>query len=99
MTHGRARQSESSWSRRDVLRTLGTAAGAVAAGTSVARAAQGAPQAPTVISNPPRDFGPNAPPNVYFNDPDVLTVDPSFGGYIQPNAPIMRLWTGALWTE
>jgi gluconolactonase len=50
-----------------------------------------------VITSPPRDFGPNAPPNVYFTDPDVLTVDPSFPS--QPNAPIQRLWTGALWSE
>jgi len=31
--------------------------------------------------------------------PDVLTVDPSFDGLRQPNAPIQRLWTGALWSE
>src|SRR5437879_2070871 len=54
---------------------------------------------PTVITTPPRDFGPNAPPNVYFTDPDVLTVDPSFNGLRQVNAPIQRLWTGALWSE
>ena len=54
---------------------------------------------PSVISSPPRDFGPNAPPNVYFTDPDVLSVDPSFDGLRQPNAPIQRLWTGALWCE
>jgi len=29
----------------------------------------------------------------------VLTVDPSFDGLRQPNAPIQRLWTGALWSE
>ena len=27
----------------------------------------------------------------------MLTVDPSFDGLRQPNAPIQRLWTGALW--
>ena len=25
---------------------------------------------------PPRDFDPNATPPIYFNDPDVLSVDP-----------------------
>ena len=52
---------------------------------------------PSTITSPPRDFGPNAPPTVYFTDPDVLTVDPSFPA--QPNSPIQRLWTGALWAE
>src|SRR5438552_15054985 len=54
---------------------------------------------PSTITTPPRDFGPNAPPNVYFTDPDVLTIDPIFNGLRQPNAPIQRLWTGALWSE
>jgi len=51
------------------------------------------------VTTPPRDFGPNGPPNVYFTDPDVLTIDPLFNGLRQPNAPIQRLWTGALWSE
>src|SRR5918995_1182070 len=55
--------------------------------------------APTVVSNPPRDFGPGAPPTTYFSDPDVLTIDPAFGALVQPNAAIVRLWTGALWAE
>jgi gluconolactonase len=38
-------------------------------------------------------------PNVYFWDPDVIAVDPSFNGLAQPNAPVQRLWTGALWAE
>jgi hypothetical protein len=54
---------------------------------------------PSVITTPPRDFGPNAPPNIYFTDPDVLTVDPAFNGLRHVNAPIQRLWTGALWSE
>ena len=55
--------------------------------------------APTVISSPPRDFGPNAPPTTYFADPDVLAIDPAFNALIQGNTPILRVWTGALWTE
>jgi gluconolactonase len=59
-----------------------------------------APQAPpSTVTIPPRDFGPNAPPTTYFTDPDVLIVDPVFGGYVQANSAIKRLWTGALWAE
>ena len=89
-------------SRRTLLATLGSAAGAalVAPAPAFARGRQAAPlSAPTVISNPPRDFGPGAPPTTYFNDPDVLTIDPSFNALVQPNASLARLWTGALWTE
>lgn len=88
--------------RRRLLQTLGTAAGAAALAprTLHGQGRQGAPlSAPTVVSNPPRDFGPDAPPTTYFADPDVLTVDPSFDGLIQANTSIKRIWTGALWTE
>jgi gluconolactonase len=90
-------------SRRRVLTTIGAAAAAVVT-TRTSRAAQASPQgaplsAPTVVSNPPRDFGPDAPPTTYFADPDVLTVDPAFDSLIQANTSIKRLWTGALWTE
>jgi gluconolactonase len=85
-------------SRRQLLITLG---GTVAAGA--AAAAQGAPRqqqgAPTVISTPPRDFGPTGAPTTYFSDPDVITVDPAFGALTQGNTTILRLWTGALWVE
>ena len=80
-------------------RTLLKAAGAVALTPGLALAQLKPVEPPTVITTPPRDFGPNAPPNVYFTDPDVLTVDPSFNGLRQVNAPIQRLWTGALWSE
>jgi gluconolactonase len=75
---------------------MGAVAGMVA-GVPAAMRAQGGPVGPpTVISNPPRDF---TQPSVYFNDPDVLTVDPSFGAVIQVNASIERLWRGGLWLE
>ena len=38
-------------------------------------------------------------PNVYFWDPDLVAADDRFWGVMQPNAPIERLWTGALWAE
>ena len=57
--------------RRELLATLG---GAIAA-NAVLRAQQQSPQnppgPPTVVSTPPRDFGPDAT-TTYFNDPDVL---------------------------
>ena len=85
---------DDSISRRQILATLG---GAMCA--PLLAAAQGQQGAPTVISNPPRDFSPGAAPTTYFADPDVLTIDPAFGGLVQPNAAIVRLWTGALWAE
>jgi SMP-30/Gluconolactonase/LRE-like region len=54
---------------------------------------------PSVVTSLPRDFGPNAPPNVYVFDPDIVIVDPLFTQYVQGNTPIKRLWTGALWSE
>src|SRR5262249_56552606 len=75
-------------------RTLLKAAGAVALTPSLALAQGPKPmEPPSVITTPPRDFGPNAPPNVYFTDPDVLTVDPAFNGLRPANAPIQRLRT------
>ena len=82
-------------SRRNVLAALG--AGVAAAGSGAALAQPVAP--PTTITTPPRDFSPRGAPTTYFTDPDVLSVDPSFGAYAQPNSAIRRLWTGALWCE
>jgi gluconolactonase len=92
----------SAFTRRSLLQTLGAAAGAAVSTRAFAQSQSGRPapqSAPTVISNPPRDFGPDAPPTTYFTDPDVLTVDPAFNGLVQANTSIKRLWTGALWAE
>ncbi len=62
-------------------------------------ASEGPARPPSTVTNPPRDFGPNAPPTTYFTDPDVLSLDPLFDEYRQPGAPIQWLWTGALWSE
>jgi gluconolactonase len=84
--------------RRQFVEALG-AAGAAAA-TARTASAQPPPQGPpSTVTTPPRDFSPGAPPTTYFTDPDVITVDPLFGGYIQRNSAIARLWTGALWCE
>jgi gluconolactonase len=88
--------------RRRLMRTIGVVAGAAIAApkTLSAQTIHVTPASPpTVISNPPRDFGPDAAPTTYFTDPDVLTVDPAFNGLVQANTSIKRIWTGALWTE
>src|SRR5262245_58791494 len=89
-------------SRRQVVKALGAAGGAMLVPSApIAEGAQTQlPQGPpSVVTNPPRDFGPNAPPTTYFTDPDVLAVDPQFGALVQANSAIKRLWTGALWCE
>jgi gluconolactonase len=83
-------------SRRTLIKTIGGAATA-AAGARLFAQTPGTP--PSTVTNPPRDFGPNAPPSTYFLDPDIVVVDPAFNALIQPNAAITRLWTGALWAE
>jgi gluconolactonase len=87
-------------SRRGLLKTAGALAGASALAPWAAYGQAGSAQSPpSTITNPPRDFGPNAPPTTYFTDPDILSVDPQFNAYVQPNTSIKRLWTGALWAE
>src|SRR6188768_7208 len=83
-------------SRRGFLAMAGAAAAGGVLSAQTDRQLSVSP--PTVVSNPPRDFGPGAT-TTYFNDPDVLTVDPAFNALVQPNAAIVRLWTGALWAE
>ena len=90
-------------SRRQMLEAVGAVAGAAVVGSRGHAQVQQQPprpqQPPSTITNPPRDFGPDAPPTTYFTDPDILTVDPLFNAYIQANSAIKRLWTGALWAE
>ncbi len=85
--------------RRRLIQGAGALAGAAVL-TPWRLAAQAPQIAPaSTVTNPPRDFGPNAPPTTYFTDPDILAVDPAFNGLVQHNTPIKRLWTGALWAE
>ncbi|HEY2435263.1 MAG TPA: SMP-30/gluconolactonase/LRE family protein [Vicinamibacterales bacterium] len=83
-------------SRRDLFAALG---GAVCVPHLLSAQAPARQGGPTVISTPPRTFGPDATLTTYFPDPDLITVDPAFGGLIQGNTTIVRLWTGALWAE
>jgi gluconolactonase len=84
-------------SRRSLLKLIGSGAAVAASGAAMAQTQPPGP--PSTITNPPRDFGPGGAPTTYFTDPDVLTVDPLFNQYVQPNSAITRLWTGALWAE
>src|SRR6266511_5200977 len=95
-------------SRRTVIKAIVAAAGAAAVAPVVARGQanpNGPAPPPSTVTSPPRDFGPNAAPTTYFTDPDILTIDPRFGGLIQPNTSIQRLWNGPvngkpiLWAE
>ena len=75
--------------RRDML------AGAAVLAPTVAHAADkpifGTPR--SVISDPPRMFGPGAPP-AFNPDPDIIRADPSFGGLLIGQETIRRLSTG-----
>ena len=100
-----ARAGNGPVSRRAAMRTIGTAAGVAAFATdALAQQAATAPapnaartNAPSVISNPPRDFGPNAP--VTYPDPDIITIDPAFNALRVNNTGIHRLFTGGMWDE
>ena len=52
----------------------------------------------SVITDPPREWGPDAPPAI-FPDPDVITLDPAFGAVRQGHGAIKRLGTGYQWAE
>src|SRR5512147_3315596 len=93
------RDPETTISRRTLVHGLAACAGATVAGASGALAQSGPVAPPSTITSPPRDFSPRGAPTTYFTDPDVLTIEPPFDGLRQPNAPIQRLWTGALWSE
>src|SRR5262245_24275097 len=97
-------QDEDGREQSGMLSRRTTLVGAIAAGAAVAgsrgamaQAERGVP--PSVVTSPPREWGANAPPNVYGFDPDIVIVDPLFTQYIQGNSPIKRLWTGSLWAE
>jgi gluconolactonase len=86
--------------RRRFLAGVGAGAVALGARAALGAEAMGPVAPPSTVTSPPRDFGPNGAPNVYFWDADVIALDPSFNGLAQPNAPIQRLWgPGALWAE
>ena len=98
MSHHDDTDHQAGMTRRQSLGTLGAGAAAVVLAAPAVFAQEGPPP-PSTVTTPPRSFAPDAPPNVYFRDPDVLSVDPGFDALAQGNAPIRRLWTGGLWLE
>jgi len=87
--------------RRAIVRGLAGTVGAAALAPIAAMAQQpsaatGAP--PTVISNPPRQWGHHAPPSIY-PDPDVIVIDPSFAALRVGNNAIHRVATSFTWAE
>src|SRR5690348_14250777 len=61
-----------------------------------ASAATGTPH--SVITNPPRQWGPEAPPEIY-PDPDIIVIDASFRQYLLGITAIHRVATGFRWAE
>ena len=53
---------------------------------------------PSVISNPPRQWGRFAQPDIY-PDPDIIVVDPAFKQYLLGITAVRRVWTGCKWAE
>jgi gluconolactonase len=83
--------------RRGIVAGAGVAALAPAlAWGQEAKPQLGSP--PTVISNPPRQWGRSAPPDIY-PDPDILVIDKSFAPLRVGLTAIHRLWTGFQWAE
>ena len=80
-------------------RALATA-GAAALLPGLARAQQRAQLAtpPSVITSPPRFWGPAAAPEIY-PDPDILVLDPSFSSLLLGITAIRRVATGFKWAE
>lgn len=93
------KSNHSGLSRRQALGTIGAGTAGLAFAAAARAQTEGPVEPLTTITTPRREFGPDAAPNVYFWDPDVIAVDPSFNGLAQPNAAIERLWTGARWAE
>jgi gluconolactonase len=53
---------------------------------------------PSVITNPPRQWGHRAPPEIY-PDPDIIVIDPSFKEYLLGITAVHRIATGFRWCE
>jgi gluconolactonase len=64
--------------------------------TTSITAAAGAMISPSVLASGP---GPDDKVQVRYPDPAIVTHDKRFAKYIQGNAAVERLWTGARWAE
>lgn len=93
MIHGQQSQYDASpISRRTLMKAAAALAGAAALAPSgtFAEGLVAPPEPPSVVSNPPREWGPDAPPTSY-PDPDIITIDPAFGKYMLGITAIHRL--------
>src|SRR3978361_360626 len=52
----------------------------------------------SVITNPPRQWGREAAPDIY-PDPDIIVIDPAFNQYMLGITAIRRVATGFKWAE
>lgn len=86
-------------SRRGLMTGGAALAGAALLAPRLARAnskaALGTP--PSVITHPPRQWGPSTP--AIYPDPDVVVLDNSLKPYLVGLTAIHRLWTGFQWAE
>ena len=83
------------------LTRRGIIAAAAAYAPIAALGQQAKPQLGTpssVVSQPPRQWGSAAPPEIY-PDPDILIIDPSFKQYLIGLDAIHRVATGFQWAE
>jgi gluconolactonase len=84
-------------------RRAAIAGAASVAGLGVGFAARAQPKAetgtpPSVITSPPRQWGHDAPPDIY-PDPDIIVTDPAFKQYLLGITAIRRVATGFKWAE
>jgi gluconolactonase len=93
-----ARSQSSGMTRRSLLEGAGVASTALLVSSWASAQSSSAVEPLSTVSNPRRDFSPDAAPAPY-PDPDVLAIDPSFNGLRVFNSPIQRLYTGSLWAE
>jgi gluconolactonase len=87
--------SNAAASRRSFIKGVTGTIGTAALVPAAALAQQATATAPSVISNPPRQWGHHAPPEIY-PDPDVIVIDPSFAQYRIGITAIHRVGTGFL---
>ncbi|HEX3576525.1 MAG TPA: SMP-30/gluconolactonase/LRE family protein, partial [Rhodopila sp.] len=87
-------------SRRAIIAGAATVAtvGAATVGAKAQTRSDTVGTPPSVISNPPRQWGRGAPPNIY-PDPDIIVIDPAFKQYLLGITAIRRLGTGFKWAE
>jgi len=98
MTRTQSSGETSMVSRRTVMKAAVALAGAAALAPRLAfaQAEKGTP--PSVVTQPPRQWGPGIQPETY-PDPDIIQLDPAFGPYMLGITAVHRVTTGLKWAE